>query len=88
MPALRSIPRVPCGSVEASEGSGGCWSAWGVHDDAPQLSYAASWQNALTVLSQYKSENVFHVLYKPGSRISFTLRCSVHSCKENMFSGP
>jgi len=42
----------------------GCWSVWSTHDDAPQLSYAASRHNGLTVLGQYKSENVFHILYK------------------------
>jgi len=25
----------------------------------------------------YKSENVFHILYKPWSRISFMLQCSI-----------
>jgi len=61
----------------------GRWTAWGTHDDAPQLSHAASRHNGLTVL-----ENVFHILDKPWRRISFTLRCSMHSCKENEFSGP
>ena len=54
----------------------GHWSALGAHDNATQLSYAASQHNGVTVLGQYKSENVFHILYKPCSRISFTLRHS------------
>jgi hypothetical protein len=29
------------------------------------------------LLGPYKSENVFHVLYKPWSRISFTKRCCI-----------
>ena len=55
----------------------GCWSAWGTHDDAPQLSYAASQHKGLTVLGLHKSENVLHVLYKPWSRISLTTRCCI-----------
>jgi len=77
------------GGIQGVKGlPGGCWSVWGTHGDGPQLSYAASWHNALTVLGQYKSDNVFHILYKTWSRISFTLTCSMHSCKQNEFSGP
>ena len=58
---------------------GRCQVARGAYD-SPQLLFAASWNTGLTVLGPYKRENVFHVLCKPYSRISFTLRCSIKKC--------
>jgi len=57
---------------------GRCWSAGGTYD-SPQMSHAASRHTELIVFGPYKNQNVFHELYKPRSRISFTLRCSIDS---------